>query len=68
MEELHDLQREAHWDYDLVQPAIAPGSREEERALEEIDAARDDEERQLRDDAVSRQRRLSRYWRGQPPR
>ena len=41
MDELPRLISEIHWDFDLLQPKIAPGSYEEEQALAAIDAARD---------------------------
>ena len=65
MDELPRLISEIHWDFDLLQPKIAPGSYEEEQALAAIDAARDTEERQQRDEPDARRRRLARYWRGQ---
>ena len=64
MDELPRLISEVHWDSDLLQPRIAPGSYEEERALESIDAEREREERQQRDEPDARRRRLARYWRG----
>ena len=68
MDELPRLISEVHWDPDLLQPRIAPGSYEEEQALAEIDAARDAEERQHADEPERRRRRLERYWEQHTPR
>jgi len=63
MDELPRLITEANWNDQLGQPNVAPGSVEEERALEELDAARAREEREREEDPQSRQRRLQGYWR-----
>jgi len=65
MDELPRLRRDAAWNPDLLQPQVAPGSVEEEDALAELDAARDELDREIADTPEERARRHRRHWRRQ---
>jgi len=57
--------RDEAWNFHKAEPAIVPGSVEEEFALAQLDAARAQEERELADTPEARARRLQRHWRRQ---
>jgi len=66
--ELAQAIQDESWNFDLAQPKLQPGSREEEQALAQLDAARAQEERELADTPATRARRLERHWRRQSTR
>jgi hypothetical protein len=55
--------QDEHWNFQLAQPRVPPGSAEEEDALLALDAARAQEERELVDTPAERRRRHERHWR-----
>lgn len=61
--EIARLEIAAHWDYGRVQSLVAPGSFEEESALEDIDRLRLEERARLGDTFAARRLRARRHFR-----
>jgi hypothetical protein len=53
----------SYWNHSLGEPAVPPGSAEEDAALARIAELREAEREDLHDSFAARRRRSARYWR-----